>query len=174
MSERKPERTVQSGQSETERRVALARVVCERKRAELGEHLLSVACYGSVAHNAAGPHSDLELALLADDTLELTYEPFMMDGVMGQCDILPASRMLRAASKVSPKWGIEADQHRCHLVLWDPGGWFARVQAAAHNLADEDFTVAIEAVWERTRAWGAPSSWTSSPTGKTGSAAPSC
>lgn len=133
--------------AETERRVALAQVVTERKRAEMGEKLLAVACYGSVAHSAAGPHSDLELVLLTDDTLDLTYEPFMMDGVMGQCDILPASRMLRAASRVTRKWGIEADQYRCHLVLWDPDDLFARVQTAAHNLADEDFTSAMAEAW---------------------------
>ena len=132
---------------ETERRVALARVIAERKRAELGDHLLAVACYGSVAHGAAGPYSDLELVLLTDDTMELTYEPFFMHGVQGQCDILPASRMLRAASRVTEKVGIEADQHRCHLDLWDPGGHFARVRAAANDLRDEDFEVALRMGW---------------------------
>lgn len=137
-----------SGQTaETERRVALARVVCQRKRAELCEKLLAVACYGSVAHGVAGPQSDLEMVLLTDDSLELTYEPFFTDGVQGQCDILPASRMLRAASRVTPKWGIEADQYRCHLILWDPDGWFARVQSAAHDLADDAFQSALREGW---------------------------
>jgi kanamycin nucleotidyltransferase len=132
---------------ETERRVALARVVAERKRAEMGEHLLAVACYGSVAHGAAGPHSDIELLLLTDDTVELTYEPCFVDGVQCQCDILPASRMLRAAPRVTEKWGIEADQHRCHLDLWDPDGYFARVRAAASDLRDDDFEAALRSGW---------------------------
>lgn len=136
-----------SSADETERRVALARVIAERKRAELGEHLLAVACYGSVAHAAAGPYSDVELVLLTDDTLELAYEPFFIEGVQGQCDILPASRVLRAASHAREKWGIEADQHRCHRVLWDPEGYFARVQAAAHDLRDEDFEAALRSGW---------------------------
>ena len=133
--------------AETERRVALARLVCQRKRAELGEKLLAIAVYGSVAHGAAGPHSDLEMVLLTDDSLELTYEPFYTDGVQGQCDVLLASRMLRAASGVTPKWGIQADQYRCHLVLWDPDGWFARVQAAAYALADDAFQSALREGW---------------------------
>jgi predicted nucleotidyltransferase len=47
-------------------RIEIARRIVERKRQELGEHLIAAACYGSVAHNAALPHSDVEIVIVTD------------------------------------------------------------------------------------------------------------
>ena len=128
-------------------RLALARDIVERCHSELGEHLLAAAIYASVAHSAALPHSDLELVLLTDESVPAREDMTLERGVMVEADMLPASRMLVAASRVTPRWGIEADQYRHHLVLWDPGDIFPGILLAASTLTDEAFTAALAASW---------------------------
>jgi predicted nucleotidyltransferase len=128
-------------------RLAIARELVARRRAELGEHLLAAAVYASVAHGAALPYSDVEVILLTDDTIEAREELTLERGIMLEADMLPASRILAAAGRVTPKWGIEADQYRHHLVLWDPEEIFPRVWQAANTIADDAFAPALARSW---------------------------
>lgn len=47
-------------------RVIVAQGVVAQKRLELGEHLRAACCYGSVAHQAAGAYSDVEMIIISD------------------------------------------------------------------------------------------------------------
>ena len=128
-------------------RLAIARRVIERKRQELGDHLIAGACYGSVAHNAAMANSDVELVILTDDTIPAKEEQFFDQGIMVECDMLPATRMLSAAQRVTSRWGIQADQYLYHLVIWDPDDFFPRLWAAANDLSTQDFATAQQQCW---------------------------
>lgn len=128
-------------------RLEIARHIVERKKRELGEHLVAAACYGSVAHHASMEYSDIELIVLTDDTVEPREDIFFDSGIMVECDILPASRMLKATQRVTIRWGIEADQYLHHLVLWDPNQFFPRLWATARELPAEDFERALKASW---------------------------
>ncbi|MEO7002362.1 MAG: kanamycin nucleotidyltransferase C-terminal domain-containing protein [Ktedonobacterales bacterium] len=128
-------------------RVEIAREVVKRKQQALGAHLLAAACYGSVAHAAASRYSDVELILLTDDETPAVEEQFFARGIMVECDRLPLTRILAAARRVDPQWGIEADQHLHHLILWDPSGAFAQVQTAAKSVPGEAFASALTPVW---------------------------
>lgn len=131
-------------------RVEIAREIVERKRQELGEHLLAAACYGSVAHAASNYYSDVELILLTDDETPAVEEQFFTREIMVECDRLPLTRMLAAARRVDPTWGIEADQYLYHLPIWDPNNIFGQVQETAKSAPDELFARALTPVW-----WGA-------------------
>lgn len=124
-------------------RLAIARALVEERRAELGEHLLAAAVYASVAHRAAMPHSDVEVVLLTDESVEAREDLTFERGIMLEADMLPAERMLAAASRVTPRWGIEADQYRHHLVLWDPADLFPRIWEAADTIPEAAFASAL-------------------------------
>src|SRR5579859_1259375 len=129
------------------RRLEIAQHIIERKRAELAPHMLAGACYGSVAHNAASAYSDIEIVIITDESLELLDEYFFEQGMMVECTRLPASRMLTASQRVTENWGIQADQYRCHSVLWDPDDFFPRLWATAADLPQEAFDSALKSNW---------------------------
>src|SRR5438552_10119511 len=90
-------------------RIALARDIVERKKQELGEHLRTACCYGSVAHQAAGEYSDVEMILITDEIVPVKEELYFEQGIMVECDTRSVSRLLRAArQQVSKRWGLEA------------------------------------------------------------------
>jgi kanamycin nucleotidyltransferase len=128
-------------------RVAIARTLVERLHSELGEHLLAAAVYGSVAHGAAGRHSDVEIVLVTDETVPYRDVQQFEDGILVEYTLISAERKLTAARRVEPKWGVQADQYRHHLVLWDPDGFFPRCHEAARTLPDEAFEEALAESW---------------------------
>src|SRR5579875_979056 len=130
-----------------EQRLALGRAVIARKQPELGAHLRAAAFYGSVAHHAAQEHADVEIVLLTDDETPLLEERFFEQGVMVECDRLPATRMIAAAGRVGPEWGVETDQHLHHLIVFDPEGLFPQVCAAVQSIPDEAFIQPLERTW---------------------------
>lgn len=125
----------------------IARHVVERKHQQLGEHMQAGACYGSVAHNAASEYSDVELVILTDDTLSLIDESFFEQGIMVECTTLPTTRMFNASQRVTGRWGIEADQYRHHLPIWDPNNFFPKLWDVARNLPQESFVQGLRENW---------------------------
>lgn len=138
------------GETPTQRRVRLARELFSRKRAELGNRLVACGIYGSVAHGAALPHSDLELIFVLDGESDGWDENVLLEGIPAECNFRSGPRLVKWARHVGPDWGIEADQYRHHLVLWDPGQFFDRLHAAAVDLPDAAFDSALAEGW-----WGA-------------------
>jgi KNTase C-terminal domain len=128
-------------------RLEIAGGLVERRRADLGEHLLAAAVYASVAHGAALPHSDVEVILLTDETVPAREDFCLERGILLEADMLPASRLLAAAGRVTRTRGIEADQYRHHLVLDDPQDIFPRVWEAANHPPDDAFAPALTRSW---------------------------
>lgn len=129
-------------------RFELALTIVAQRQRDLGRALVAAACYGSVAHGAAMPHSDVELVLITDDTVEAMEEQFYAGGIMVECDRLPAARMLAAARRIRWTWGIEADQYEHHWVVWDPDGFFPRLwEVAAEARRSVDFGPAERRGW---------------------------
>lgn len=127
--------------------------IVARAREEMGEALRAAAIYGSVAHDAADVSSDVEIVLVTDETLERIEKHFFARGVMVEVTRLTASRMLAAARKVPWSWGIEADEHRHHLVLYDTDGFFPRLWQTARALPDEGFAAALRESWWYAYEW---------------------
>ncbi len=116
---------------ESGRRLRLAEeMVCEYRQ-EMGDHLVAAACYGSLAHEKADAHSDLEFIALTDNSIDPVNIHTISHGIQVECHVLPTERLLRAAQIVTPEWGIEADSYRCHRLIWDPSHQFAAVRAAS-------------------------------------------
>lgn len=130
-------------------RMEIARALVERKCSELGSHLRAAAVYGSVAHGAAGPHSDVEVALVTDETVPYGENWYFDRGIMVEYTCVAAERWLAAAHRVTDAWGVEADQNRHHVVLWDPDGFFPRLQERALHIPDEAFAPALRQDWWR-------------------------
>lgn len=130
-------------------RLAIARTVFARLRAEWGDHLLAAAVYGSVAHGDASADSDVELTVITDATVPYADLYQFEDGTLVEYTLVEANRMLAAARRVSLNWGVEADQYRHHLVLFDPGDYFPRLWEAALTIPDAAFTAPERALWWR-------------------------
>jgi len=101
-------------------RLGVAHRLLHQVQQELGPDLLALAVYGSVAHGQARAHSDLEVVVLTADgvpareeqRLEATGGEGESPGslILVEVDRLSRSRMLAAAERVGPLWGVEADQ----------------------------------------------------------------
>lgn len=128
-------------------RLRIAARVIEQKRRELGSLFVAGACYGSVAHAAAMPESDVEVTIIVADGMEPGEEHFFVDGIMVECSVVPALLMLASASRVTWIWGLEADAYRYQVVLDDFGAFFEKVRAAAYNLPDSAFGKALSDNW---------------------------
>lgn len=128
-------------------RMRIAQALVERQRAELGPHLLAAAIYGSVAHGAAATHSDVEVALVTDETVPYGDSWYFDGGIMVEYTCVSAERWLAAAQRVTDAWGIEADQNLRHIVLWDPDGFFPRLHERAHTIPDDAFAPALRQDW---------------------------
>jgi kanamycin nucleotidyltransferase len=109
--------------------------------------MLAGAVIGSVAHGAAAEHSDVELVVVTTTAVEERDEYFFDAGVMVECAVVQAERLLASARSVPWNWGIKADAHRHHVAIWDPEGFFDRLRQAAGSIPDEDFERALEASW---------------------------
>lgn len=103
----------------------------QEARRRWGADCLAVAAYGSVAHGAARRYSDLEVVVLTSDDVPAQESQHVRDGVLVEVDLLPATRMLRAAGRVTVFWGLEADQYRVFQSLYDPSALLAQVRAAS-------------------------------------------
>lgn len=109
--------------------------------------MLAGAVYGSVAHRAAAEHSDVEVVIVCDGTVEEGDEHFFDEGVMVECNLVSAERILSSARHVPWNWGIKADAYRHQEALWDPGSFFERLREAAFSIPDGDFQRALEENW---------------------------
>jgi predicted nucleotidyltransferase len=124
-------------------RVLAERVVTEY-RAALGDDLLAVACFGSVARGEPGPESDLDLyvvtrtriARLLDPRLERThrlretpeYQTLVREGY--RPDPMP---IFHTAAKLATHPWILLDIADHGVVLYDPDGILARELEAVRN-----------------------------------------
>jgi hypothetical protein len=109
--------------------------------------MLAAAVIGSVAHSAAAAHSDVELVIVTGATVEERDEYFFDEGVMVECAVVEAARLLISARSVPWNWGIKADAHRHQVVLWDPDGFFEHLRTQAMSIPDEKFVRALGESW---------------------------
>ena len=112
-------------------RLALAEQVAHEARTRWGAACRAVAVYGSVAHGAARRYSDLEVVVLTTEEVVAQETQVIRDGILVEVDVLPARAMLSAAGRVTPFWGLEADQYRVFAPLYDPSALFPQVRAAS-------------------------------------------
>ena len=91
---------------ETGRRIHLAEAMVREYQREMGHHLMAAACYGSAAHGRADAHSDLEIIVLTDASIEAVNVHTVQYGIQVECDVLPTERLLRAAQIVTIDWGV--------------------------------------------------------------------
>jgi hypothetical protein len=109
--------------------------------------MLAGAVYGSVSYGAADEHSDVEVLVVTDGTIEEVDQYFFDEGVMVECAIVQADRLLASAAKVPWNWGIKADAYRHQAPIFDSEMFFERLRAAAHSIPDETFERALEGTW---------------------------
>ena len=71
---------------DTRRRMNLAEEIVGSYGRQMGEHLVAAACYGSVAHGQADAHSDLELIVLTDASIEAVNVHMVQHGIQVECE----------------------------------------------------------------------------------------
>jgi hypothetical protein len=109
--------------------------------------MLAAAVYGSVAHGAATEHSDVEVGVVCNETVEERDEWFFDEGVMVECALVQSERLLASARSVPWNWGIKADAYRHQVAIWDPDSFYERLRDAACSIPDEHFAPALEHTW---------------------------
>lgn len=120
-------------------RTRLAHALLPPWQAEWGRDLVAAAIYGSVAHQAAEAHSDLEILLLTTDAVPSQEAYGSREGILVELDRLPLSQMLAAAERVGPDWGLEADQYRVFTPLWDPQHVLGEVRRRSLGVCSQAF-----------------------------------
>jgi kanamycin nucleotidyltransferase len=109
--------------------------------------MLAGAVCGSVSYGAAAEHSDVEVIVVTDDSIEEGDEYFFDAGVMVECAVVQAERLLATAASVPWNWGITADAYRHQVAIWDPEAFFDRLRGAAASIPDEPFERALGGTW---------------------------
>jgi hypothetical protein len=109
--------------------------------------MVAGAVYGSVGHRAASEHSDVEVMIVTDDSVEEDDEYFFDEGVMVQCSVVQAERLVASAHRAGWNWGIKADAYRHQIAIWDPGSFLERLRKSAATIPDADFERALEETW---------------------------
>lgn len=104
------------------------------------DDLRAFVIYASVAKDADGPYSDLEMmAITADDSEEYCSE-FMRDGIRCEVDFIPLSLAIKYAGGVDDEWPLNADQwHRFQIVYVKEGeDCISKIrEAALQSLAEK-------------------------------------
>ena len=126
-----------------EERMALAREIADRILEEYGTDIIGIVVYGSVAKHEDAEYSDLELWVATSEGIRSRDLVFIYRGCAVEVFYGPAQLFLDDAATVNPMWPIRADMRRSYVVLFEREGFFNQLQAAAHDLREEEFDKAM-------------------------------
>lgn len=122
-----------------EERVRLAQELCNEIKESLGDDLSVFLIYASVAKNADGPYSDLEMMAVISDSYEEYCSEFMRDGIRCEVDFIPISLAIKYAGCIDDEWPINADQwHRFQTIYVKEGeDCILRIREAAERSLEQ-------------------------------------
>jgi kanamycin nucleotidyltransferase len=124
-----------------EERIEIAREVASRILEKYGERVFAIAIYGSVAKGEDREHSDLDMWVATDEPVE-DVRFFVYKGIPVSVNWDTAEGRIKAASRVTPAWPIDADELRSYLVLFERGDFVSQLREATNNLREEEFKIA--------------------------------
>lgn len=127
-----------------EERMKLAEEICNEVKGVLRDDLRAFVIFASVAKNADGPYSDVEMMAITTDRYEEYCSEFMRDGIRCEVDFTPLSAAIKYAGEIDAEWPVAADQwHRFEPLYTRVGDdCIERIREAAQRSLDakEKFT----------------------------------
>ncbi len=120
-------------------RIELAKQICAEIEDSLGDDLRAFVIYASVAKDADGPYSDLEMMAITTDRYMEHCTEFMRDGIRCEVDFVPLGSAIEQARKIDAQWPIAADQwHRFNTIYVKEGDdCISSIRAAALQSLEE-------------------------------------
>jgi KNTase C-terminal domain len=111
-------------------RLNIAKQLCTKIVEKHGDKILGVSIWGSTAKKLDRLYSDLEMLTIVQDGVEIAAINYLYQGMVVGIDYYQETDFLKDARRVTGDWALAADQFRNRIVLYDPTGWFARLDGA--------------------------------------------
>ncbi len=114
-----------------EQRLSLARDISTRILSKYGDSILAVFVSGSTSKKLDRPYSDLEMISVVRDGVGIPLKYYLYKGIVVEIDYRQESDLLKAASRITINWPIEADQYRNKIILYERDGWSQKLDEAS-------------------------------------------
>ena len=126
-----------------EERVEIAQRISSLLLDKYKDSVLAVFIYASTAKKLDRPYSDLEIAAVMRDGIDIPTKSYLYKGLLIETYYPQESNLLKEARKVGQNWPIEADQYRNRKVLFERDGWARRLEEAVEESEKADFSTAL-------------------------------
>jgi kanamycin nucleotidyltransferase len=121
-------------------RRALGREIADRARVKF--RAVAVGFYGSIARDADGPYSDIEILCVTGDAPDQDWE-WLHDGWSIDVNVRNRASVLEEATTVPGNWSISHANYLYVAPVYDPDGFFGELIAAMEAVPTEKFDRAI-------------------------------
>jgi len=121
-----------------EQRLETAKHFSKKILESYAKSVLAVCITGSTAKKLDRPYSDLEMLAVVKDGVELPTQHYVHNGMVIQIDYPEENVILKDAGRITTEWALAADGFRNRIVLFDPKGWFSKLNkvVAESDMAD--------------------------------------
>jgi kanamycin nucleotidyltransferase len=126
-----------------EERVNIAKQLSAKIVEKHGDKILAVCIWGSTAKKLDRAYSDLEMLAILRDGVELPAINYLYQGMVVGIDYYQETDFLKDAHRVTGEWALAADQFRNRIPLYDPTGWFSKLDSAVASSDKVDTSGAI-------------------------------
>jgi kanamycin nucleotidyltransferase len=126
-----------------EERLTIAKQLCTKIVEKYGDKILAVCIWGSTAKKLDRPYSDLEMLTIVRDGVETPAINYLYQGMVVGIDYYQETDFLKDAHRVTGDWALAADQFRNRIALYDPTGWFSKLDRAVASSDKVDTRSAI-------------------------------
>ncbi len=121
----------------------IARDICRRVLDKYGDSILAVFIYASTGKKLDRPYSDLEIGVVCRDKTDIPDLFYVYRGLLVEIDYLQETSFLKGAGKITADWPIQADQYRNRTVLFERDKWTLKLDQAAKEGDQSDFSEAV-------------------------------
>lgn len=127
----------------SEQRRVYAERATEVLRAHLGDRLIAVGIYGSVARGTDGPFSDLEMHAIVRSPCEERYLAWTEGPFKASLDVFDEATYLQRAGTVEADWPMTASEYTDVKATYDPTGLLEVARGRALNPPQESVEWAL-------------------------------
>lgn len=129
-------------------RLATCYELANRLQEVYTDQIVAIGVYGSVSRGTDGPYSDIEMFCVlkdSDEEVDFSYE-WSAGPWKAEVNVRSANVVLNDAATVEGDWPLTHGPFFSPLSLYDPDGFFPKLQKTAQSPTSEDFSNAISEV----------------------------
>jgi kanamycin nucleotidyltransferase len=120
-------------------RLERAHSLARRLRRHYGERVLAIGAYGSLARGTDRPYSDIEMHCVLRGTQYERWLEWSAGPWKAEIDVYSQDLLLARAAGVDGDWPVSHGAVTAVLPLYDPEGYFPRLEAAVYSQPDAVF-----------------------------------